>query len=353
MLENDAVIARAAELKSSGKPFALVTVVRAVSPTSAKPGAKAVVESDGVIQGWVGGGCAQPAVIKMAKKSIQDGQSRLIRISPNKTEVVEEGVVDFGMSCHSGGTLDIFIDPVMAKPALLIVGASPAAQSLCGLAQRVGFAVTAAFPDADKELFPDASRVIDNLETANVAAVQTSFVVVATQGKRDEAGLEAALATNAPYIAFIASARKAEKLKQYLLERGHDAAKVAAIISPAGVEIDAETPEEIALSVLAAVVKVRRSGEFVAETSSAEATSEAASCCGTSESKAEKKTASKTETSCCGSEAEVVSEAIDPVCGMSVKTASAEHRFEYKDTTYYFCCGGCEHSFSKAPEEFL
>lgn len=342
MLENDAVIARAAELKSSGKPFALVTVVRAVSPTSAKPGAKAVVEADGEIQGWVGGGCAQPAVIKMAKKSIQDGEACLIRISPNKSEVIEEGIVDFGMTCHSGGTLDIFIDPVIARPALLIIGASPAAQTLCGLAQRVGFAVTAAFPDADNSMFPDASQILDNLETDNVGAVSTSFVVVATQGKRDEAGLEAALATNAPYIAFIASARKAEKLKQYLRERGHNEARVNAIISPAGLEIDAETPEEIALSVLAAVVKVRRSGELAVASSQVIEEPATSSCCG-SESKPIKET----------SETATITEAIDPVCGMSVNTATTEHHFEFQGTTYYFCCGGCEHSFAKQPEAFL
>lgn len=342
MLENDAVIARAAELKSSGKPFALVTVVRAVSPTSAKPGAKAVVEADGEIQGWVGGGCAQPAVIKMAKKSIQDGEARLIRISPNKSEVIEEGIVDFGMTCHSGGTLDIFVDPVIARPALLIIGASPAAQTLCGLAQRVGFAVTAAFPDADNSMFPDASQILDNLETDNVGAVSTSFVVVATQGKRDEAGLEAALATNAPYIAFIASARKAEKLKQYLRERGHNEARVNAIISPAGLEIDAETPEEIALSVLAAVVKVRRSGELAVASSQVIEEPATSSCCG-SESKPIKET----------SETATITEAIDPVCGMSVNTATTEHHFEFQGTTYYFCCGGCEHSFAKQPEAFL
>lgn len=351
MLENDAVIAKAGELKAAGKPFALVTVVRAISPTSAKPGAKAVVEADGVIQGWVGGGCAQPAVIKMAKKSIADGQSRLIRISPNKTDVIEEGIVDFGMTCHSGGSLDIFIDPVISKPALLVIGASPAAQSLVGQAQAVGFAVTAAFPDANQELFPEASHILDTLEANSVAEVKTSFVVVATQGKRDEAGLEAALATGAPYISFIASERKAAKLKEYLKERGHEPARVEAIIAPAGVEIDAETPEEIALSVLAAVVKARRSGEFAAAGSAVVEESEAASCCGSGAASSEPK--QKTAGSCCGSEQASTAQAIDPVCGMSVNTAQAEHRYDYKGNTYYFCCGGCEHSFAKDPESFL
>jgi len=336
MLENDAVIAKAAELKAAGKAFALVTVVRAVSPTSAKPGAKAVVESDGVIQGWVGGGCAQPAVIKMAKQSIADGESRLIRISPNKEEVLEEGIVDFGMTCHSGGTLDIFIDPVISRPALLIIGGSPAAQALCGLAQRVGFAVNVAFPEADKTMFPDAVHIEDNLDTQTLAGLQARFVVVATQGKRDEAGLEAALATGAPYIAFIASARKAEKLKAYLKERGHEPARVDSILSPAGIEINAETPEEIALSVLAGLVKARHSGDY-SNIQAVSARSEQAAV-----------------SSCCGSgEKAAAVEAIDPVCGMMVNTQTAEHRYDYQGKTYYFCCAGCEHSFAKTPEAFL
>jgi len=118
MIETDAVLDKAAALKAAGAPFALVTVVRAESPTSAKPGAKAVVTADGEIEGWIGGGCAQPVVIKVVKQVLQDGQARLVRISPDRDEVVAEGIMDFNMSCHSGGTLDIFIDPVVVRPAL-------------------------------------------------------------------------------------------------------------------------------------------------------------------------------------------------------------------------------------------
>lgn len=297
-LESDAVLDRAAELKAVGKPFALVTVVRAVSPTSAKAGAKAVVEADGVIQGWVGGGCAQPAVIKTAKKVLQEGLARLIRISPTKDGYVEEGITDFGMNCHSGGALDIFIDPVIPRPILLVIGASPAAQALAGLAQRVGFSVIAAFPAADKEMFPDADTIIDGFD---VAAVIPSFVVVATQGKQDEKGLEAAISIAAPYTAFIASERKADKLKATLKDGGADARRVDAIISPAGVEIEAVTPEEIALSVLAGVVKARREG-VAAPQAAAESSAETSSCCGSKKAEAELNTVvlPATKSSCCG-----------------------------------------------------
>ena len=232
MLESDRVVEEAAALKARGEDFALVTVVRCVSPTSAKPGAKAVVMADGEIHGWIGGGCAQPAVIKTVKRALADGQARLIRISPSKGEEVEEGVEDFGMTCHSGGTLDIFIDPVVARPALLVIGASPAAQALVGLARRLGYAVTAAFPGADRETFPEADQLLDGLDMAELP-VRPAFAVVATQGKRDEEGLEAALACGSPYIAFIASERKAAKLKTYLKERGHEPARVDAIAAPA------------------------------------------------------------------------------------------------------------------------
>ena len=341
MQQTDTILEQASELKQQGVPFVLATVVRCESPTSAKPGAKAIVAADGAISGWIGGGCAQPAVVATAKKALKDGQPRLIRVSPTKGSEVEEGVIDFGMTCHSGGTLDIFIEPVIARPALLIIGASPAAQALSALAHRTGFAVTAAFPEATTDMFQDAARIVDGLDIPALASGTPSLVVVATQGKRDEAGLEAALKTNAPYIAFIASTRKAEKLRTYLKERGHDAARVDAIVSPAGVEIGAVTPEEIALSVLAALVKARRMDNI--ETSTAQAkTPASAGCCG--------------EHASAGSDAEpatVAATAIDPVCGMSVDTATAEYRSEYKGQAYYFCCAGCQHSFDKIPEQFL
>ena len=325
MLESDRILEEAAALKARGEDFALVTVVRCVSPTSAKPGAKAVVMADGEIHGWIGGGCAQPAVIKTVKRALADGLARLIRISPSKGEEVEEGVEDFGMTCHSGGTLDIFIDPVVARPALLVIGASPSAQALVGLARRLGYSVTAAFPGADRETFPEAERLLDGLDMAELP-VRPAFAVVATQGKRDEEGLEAALASGAPYIAFIASERKAAKLKVYLKERGHEPARVDAIAAPAGVEIGAVTPEEIALAVLAGLVRVRRGGAYPVAEEVSPTVSEAVDSQAT---------------------------AVDPICGMSVDVAAAEHSSEYRGQHYYFCCAGCKHVFDKEPERFV
>ncbi|MDJ0862234.1 MAG: XdhC family protein [Gammaproteobacteria bacterium] len=331
MLESDAVIEQAARLRAEGKPFALATVVRSEAHTSAKPGAKAVVEPDGTIHGWVGGGCAQPAVTKTARQALEDGEPRLIRISPTKGAMQEEGVIDFGMTCHSGGTLDVFIDPVIPRPALLIVGAAPAARTLAALAKRMGFFVTAANPGATPEDFPDADHVVDGLDLQSMPGPRPSFVVVATQGKRDEGGLEAALKTRAPYVAFIASSRKAEKLKQYLAERGHEAAQVEAIVAPAGVDIGAVTPEEIALSVLAGIVQARRGASAVQVAVARAAAVPQASA----------------------ATVDRVDEATDPVCGMRVEIAGAEFSSEYAGSVYYFCCGGCLHTFNKNPSKYL
>jgi len=351
LLQSDTVLEKASMLKAEGKPFALVTVVRCESPTSAKPGAKAVVDAEGNIEGWIGGGCAQPAVIDTVKKALKDGQARLIRVSPGKGGTVEEGIVDFGMTCHSGGTLDIFIDPVVPRPALLIIGASSSAQALAALASRAGFDVSAAFPGVDKEMFPDATQVLDTLDVASLQGGTPAFVVVATQGKRDEGGLEAALATGSAYIAFIASERKADKLRSYLKERGHDAARVDAIISPAGVEIGAVTYEEIALSVLAGLVKARRLEDIgavaVQGKTQARATADGGACCGSGTAK------SAAVTGAAGAQTAALESAIDPVCGMSVEVATTEFTSQYLGQMYYFCSAGCQHSFEKLPEHYL
>lgn len=334
MIVSDTILDQASRRKAGGEQFALVTVVRSDSPTSAKPGAKAIVLADGTIEGWIGGGCAQPAVIKTARQALRDGQPRLIRITPDTQGDVDEGITEFGMACHSGGTLDIFIDPVTVKPTLLILGSAPAAQVLTGLAARVGFHVVIADRKLTRVQFPEADVVLDSLE--GIALRAPAFVVVATQGRRDEAALEAALATGAEYVAFVSSARKADKLRQYLKERGHDPARVEAIIAPAGVPTGAVTPEEIALSVLAGVSQARRAGQG--------SVSAAAALGSPQPQPAPEPTA--------GGDGEA-GEAIDPVCGMTVGIADADHVAEHEGRRYYFCCAHCQHSFEKEPGKYL
>ncbi len=252
----------AQRLISLGRPFALVSVLRVESPSSARPGDKALVTGDGQIDGWIGGGCAQPAVVRTARQALSDGRPRLIRIAP-----VEQGherelgdVLEFGMTCHSGGTVELFIDPVLPPPRLVVVGNSPVAHALSGLAPRIGLQVVVVAHNGKVEDFPDARQVIANdapvaLKTEIVAG---AFVVVATQGQRDLQGLRAALALRARKVFFVASARKVQVLRALLIEEGQDTQSVAAIVAPAGQAMGAATPEEIALSILAALVAERR-----------------------------------------------------------------------------------------------
>jgi len=258
----ESVFVSAQRLQACGTPYALVSVVRAQAPASAHPGDKAVVTPDGQLHGWIGGGCAQPAVLRTVRQVLADGRARLIRIAPAQEGSERDlgDVLEFGMRCHSGGTLELFVDPVLPRAQLVVVGTSPVAQSLCQLAPRVGFAVTWVAHDADAAVCPDAQRVIAGDEVAAVAPqiAPGAWVVVATQGRRDLQALRLALALQARQVSFVASARKAKVLKDSLVAAGADAAAVSAIAAPAGYPIAATTPEEIALSVLAAVVSHRR-----------------------------------------------------------------------------------------------
>jgi xanthine dehydrogenase accessory factor len=258
------LFATAARLQSAGIEYALVTVVRAEAPASARPGDKAVVTADGTIHGWVGGGCAQPAVVKTVRQALADGKAQLIRIGSAADGERDLGeVLEFGMACHSGGTLELFIDPVLPRPQLLIFGASPVAMALAQLAPRVGFAVTVAAHGAQASDFPDAQLVLDTDDPRILAdrIAARAYVVVATQGRRDLQALRAALSLDARQVSFVASSRKASVLKESLLAAGVAPGAVGAIVAPAGYPIAASTPEEIALSVLAALVAVRRSAK--------------------------------------------------------------------------------------------
>ncbi|MCW5667035.1 MAG: XdhC family protein [Piscinibacter sp.] len=258
----DTVFAAATRLQQAGTPYALVSVVRALAPASARPGDKAVVTADGQLHGWVGGGCAQPVVLRTVREALADGRARLVRIAPAAEghEKQLDDVLEFGMSCHSGGTLELFVDPVLPRAQLVVIGASPVAASLVQLAPRVGFGVTLVAHEADAAAYPDAQRVISSDDSATAAAQigPGAWVVVATQGRRDVQGLRLALALQARQVSFVASAKKAQVLKGSLVAAGADAAAVEAIVAPAGYPMAASTPEEIALSVLAAVVSQRR-----------------------------------------------------------------------------------------------
>ncbi len=255
-----------AGLKASGEAFALATVVRTVSVTSAKAGAKAVVKSDGTMtEGWIGGGCALGAVRRAAMEAIRDGNPRLISLQPEDLldeKGIEAGEIKDGVNfarnmCPSQGTMDIFVEPVTPLPELVIFGASPVAVALASLAGALGFSRTICAEAEDQSLHAYAETRIDSFDLPHDTATRR-FIVVSTQGRGDEAALFAAINAEADYVAFVGSRKKAERLKERLGDKGVPYDKLANLKAPAGLNIEAITPEEIALSILAEIVQRRR-----------------------------------------------------------------------------------------------
>lgn len=240
-----------ARLKAEQRPFALATVVRTVSLTAAKAGAKAVVLPGGEVHGWVGGGCAQGAVRRTALAALADGEARLISVKPNEVLEAEgltpgesvDGVAVHRSVCPSGGTIDVFIEPMLPAPILVVCGRSPVARALAGLAPGIGFTLEQPSPETDLQ-----------------GGRGERYIVIATQGQGDFQALAAALATEVAYIAFVGSRRKMTSLRARLIESGVAPSRAEAVRAPAGLDIGSITPEEIALSILAEVVKERRSG---------------------------------------------------------------------------------------------
>jgi xanthine dehydrogenase accessory factor len=254
--------------KSTGEPFVLATVVRTVAATAAKAGAKAVILPDGTIsQGWIGGGCARAAVLKAAKDALADGKSRLVSVQPEDAldeqghkAGDEQGGVRFAKNmCPSKGTMDIFVEPVLPRPQVVVCGSSPVAVAVADLARRIGFFVTICAPAAEQVAFPEADRRIEGYALP-VEEASARFVVISTQGRGDEAALSAALAVDVDYVAFVGSRKKADVLKAALAKKGVSAERLARLKAPAGLDLGAITPDEIAVSIIAEIVATRRGG---------------------------------------------------------------------------------------------
>ncbi|MBO4226744.1 XdhC family protein [Bradyrhizobium neotropicale] len=258
-----------AQMKSAERAFVLATVVRTVSVTAAKAGAKAIIAPDGtIVAGWIGGGCARSAVLKAAPEALADGVPRMVSVQPQ--DLLAELGVKAGESrggirfasnmCPSQGTMDIFVEPVLPHPSLIILGASPVALSLAAQARTLGYHVTLAAPAGDVAAVPDADERIDGFQLGKLNDAKR-FIVVSTQGKGDEAALRAAVAIDACYHAFVGSRRKMASLRAKLIGEGVDASLVDRVKAPAGLDLGAITPEEIAMSILAEITIERRRGQ--------------------------------------------------------------------------------------------
>jgi xanthine dehydrogenase accessory factor len=318
----------AADLSRRGEPFALATVVRREAPSSAHVGDTGLVTHDGVFHGWVGGSCAQPTVVREALAALNDQQSRLIALSPAPELDRRPGVVPIAMVCHSGGSLDIFIEPMLPMPRLVVFGASPIARALVQLGKSLGYAVEAVDPEADAVMFPQADRVFtttDELQPQSTANAAWLGAVVATMGQWDEDAARAALALKPDYLGVVASRKRYAEIRAMLSESGSAEEAINNIRNPAGLNINAQRADEIALSILAENILVRNtSGANTLKASPSPTPAPAPS----------------------------EMEAIDPVCGMTVTIATARHRAELNGRTWYFCAAGCRERFLKDPARY-
>lgn len=324
---------KSAELLARGERFVVATVVRCQAPSSGKPGDKGIIHADGSLWGWIGGGCAQPAVVKEGLKALADGRPRLVRISPSSTDG-GEGVVDYSMTCHSGGELDIYIEPVLPRPHVVILGRSSVAQALAQLAGTIGYKVEVVADEVSAENFGSAEVHRDSDFTlSGLKIAPQSFVVVSTQGHGDEEALEQAAQSEAGYVAFVASKTKTGKVFEYLKSRGVAQAKLDRVKAPAGLDINAATPQEIAVSILAEIVQVRGSSVQCVPA-------------GKSVAPAQTQPAAQLLTL-------LNTEAIDPICKMTVDTTKAKYKSEYQGKWFYFCCAGCKQKFEAEPQKYL
>lgn len=313
----------AADLVRRGEPFALATVVRRQAPSSAREGDTALITRGGACHGWVGGTCTQAGVVHQALHALRDGMPRLIVFSADPDVIAHTDAIVVPMTCESGGAVEIHIEPVVPPPRLAVFGISPVAQAVARVGKAAGYSVDAIDPSADRVTFPEADRVVTDpaaLESnvANSHPGDRTVAIVATMGRWDVEATLAALSLEPAYLGLVASQRRFSEIQAALRTKGVAANSMKRIKSPAGLDIGARTPEEIALSILAEIVQLGRAGERA-----------------------------PVSTLDLGQPGER-----DPVCGMTVASTTAIHRAEFGGRTYVFCCGSCRERFLSAPERY-
>ena len=314
--------ALAQELRAQRTPFALATVVRVVRPTSGRPGYQAIIREDGSHVGWVGGACTEELLVAEARAAIAAGAPRLLRVSPEPAaSPPPEGVVDRAMTCQSGGTVEIFIDPNLPRPTLLIVGDSPVATSLAALGPLLGYRVVLVAPGVEPSELPDVDEFVPELEPLTRHLAADTYAVVASMGKYDEAALEFVLMVPVAFVGLVASRKRAQSVFAVLREDGATAEQVARVRNPVGIRRRRLDPrgdraQHHGGGHEGPPVRVPSPGPRAPS----------------------KKPRSEP--------------AIDPVCHMEVERSSPL-RAAHEGTTYYFCSEMCRRKFSKSPAQFL
>jgi xanthine dehydrogenase accessory factor len=292
---------QAGDLAGGDRPFALVTVVRTEPATSARVGDRAIVHPDGSLEGWVGGGCIGPTARREALAALEEGEPRLVRITPD-TAATQPGIHMTKMTCASEGTADLYVEPFLPRPTLVLAGDSPVTATLAAIAPPLGFRLV---------------RVEDlaELTAETVPYPRDTWMVVASFGGFDEDAVEAGVKLGLPYVGLVASALRAERVFDELRVRGLKIDDLSVVRSPAGLPVGAGGQEGISLSIVAEIFSLR--------------------------AKLQPPTTD-----------ERPAEATDPVCGMQVEIPTARHTSEYGGEVYYFCGPGCKRAFEKESAKY-
>ncbi|MBX6723822.1 MAG: XdhC family protein, partial [Dactylosporangium sp.] len=320
------VLDQARELRQRGEEFVLATVVWRAGPSSGHPGARAVITASGDIHGWIGGACAEPVVVREAQRVMAEGKPKLLALGPAETFAgLPEGTVAVPISCQSEGALQVYLEPVLPALHLVVVGRSPMAHTLVELARTLGWR-------ADRYDW-------EQFTSADVTA--RSLVVVATQGHGDEEALQQVMAMARDgeggalpaYVGLVASRKRGESVLGALADKGVPRQLLDRVRVPAGLDLGHTTHREIAVTILAELVKLRAAGELRLS-AGADRTAVPPTAAG--------------PTAATGP-----AMARDPVCGMTVPADASSRPYEYEGVTYYFCCPGCRRAFERDPSAYL
>lgn len=338
------------------RPFALATVVRSERPTSGKPGNTALIDPDGTMHGWIGGSCTRSEVIRHALEALRLGEPRLLAFGADEER--PDDLVKVSMSCASGGKVEVHINPVLPAPILLVAGDSPVALALIRLGRAMGYrAVAATSPDKEAANLAD-DRAEDlaawvGLLTARPPGTRL-FAVVATMGREDERTIARVAAAGPDYLGVIASPRRMRSVRAVLSGLGLGDGAIGRIRGPAGLDLGAEQPEEIAVSILAEIVAETRGGVGgggAAAGGGAASGRGAGAGAGGTAGTAAADPAGRGGATVEADAAPAGDWATDPVCGMTVAAAGSPSAV-HGGRTFHFCCQGCRGLFESTPEIF-
>jgi len=306
------VVERAGELARRGEEFAMATVVWRMGPSSGQQGSRAIVTAAGELYGWIGGACAEPVVVREAQRAIVEREPRLLLLGTPEQfgGAVPDGMRVIPISCQSEGAMEVFVEPVVPTPQVVVVGRSPMAHTLVELVQALGW----------------RSELVDGPAFADTPVDERSVVVVATQGHGDEEALEHAVGARPAFVGLVASRKRGEAVLGYLADRGVATELLERVRVPVGVDLGSTAHKEIAVAILAELVQLRASGVLLGTGGTATAAGAAA--------------------------ARTPEHATDPVCGMTVAADATGRPYEHDGVTYYFCSAGCRSAFETDPTAY-